>query len=1115
MRIRVALFGQPRVVADDGSREFSLPRKTLNVLAYLVLNRRRAPTRDTIAFALFPDDEEEAARGALRRNLSYLLQALPDGRSFIDADAERVAWRNDSPAHVDVIAFELAMSEGRYADAIAEYGGQLLPTIYDEWTTVDRERLRDAFHEALSRTIASHRSRRSYDAATAAARRLLDDDPWREDIVRQLIAIRYEAGDRAGALAAFERFAAMLRAEMQSEPMPETIAVRDAVLRGARLATSEPQAFLTVTAHGSELAPPFVGRETAMERAHAAWQAAANGRAGVLFVSGEAGVGKSRFATELVRIAEREGAFILRGYTSSGGEQQPYQAFMDALHGSAEMLDEQTRITLSDDGAARLRLFEGVRGRLSYLSRARPLIVVLEDLHWSGAPTIDLLEAVARRLEHAPVLIVATARSDELPRAHPLRALRRQLQSQGLAAEVTLERLNLADANRAARAMLPASVDEDALSEILSWVDGVPLLLVEAVRDLAAGRTSTASSMTSLVAERFARLSPAAETALIFGAVIGERFDLATLSAATGWRDDQVLDAIGESIEHGFVRASTRAPGMAFAFTHDLVRVAATERVSNADLIRSHGLVARALAAQAADGGARAGEIARHFAAAGEKRRAAEYFRDAAGYALDVFANEDARESASTGLALCDENDPDQRRLRYELVDARERSLARIGATAQRRADAHLLVALAGGKEGEALALSRLFDAYEFDVEGRANALSRLAAVADASALAARTYALAAARHAFNLNDFAGARLAALEAAEAFARAGDLRGAMKARLMAIGCLSRLGSFSEAGAELEDLRPAADASDDAVLRWEFHLMASMASADIDRAAAAAEGRLALGFALRIGDRLGEARARQNIAASESKLRRYGEALENHELALAAYRDLGHRPGIVDAMLNIVAVRMFCGEYEVSHALLDEVREDVTPFMALRVRLIRGDLALRTGRFADAERFLLSTRGLAEELGAWFMRARVEHELGALMMLQGRLDESAAWLESSLNAFAGMGQPEVEVETLALSARLFAMLGNTSMASERAARAVERSRLKRSQAYSEIAWNLASAFALMGDLATAQELARDAAAFCVDEALGMPADLAETFLRLPWHQETLAYVWSSVT
>jgi len=1110
--IRIALFGQPRVLSDDGSHEFPLPRKTLNVLAYLILNRRRAPTRDTIAFALFPDDEEETARGALRRNLSYLLQALPDGRQFIDADAERVAWNADAPAHVDVVAFEQAMSEGRLADAIAEYTGQLLPTIYDEWATADRERLRDAFHEALSRTVAGDRSRRSFDAATAGAHRLLDEDPWREDIVRQLMAIRYEAGDRAGALLVFERFAALLRGEMHTEPMPETFALREAVLRGARLATSEPQRSAGPAVGGSESGLPFVGRDAAMERAHHAWQSAADGSAGVLFVSGEAGVGKSRFATELVRVAEREGAFIVRGYTSSGGEQQPYEVFMDALQGAPALLDELARTTLSDDRAARLRLFDAVRRRLSDLSRARPIVVVLEDLHWAGAPTIDLLDVVARRLEHAPVLIVATSRSDELARAHPLRALRRQLQSQGLATEITLDRLNLDDATHAARAALPGTVDEAALAQILSWVDGVPLLLVEAVRDLAAGRKSSAFSMTSLVAERFERLSPDAETALIFGAVLGERFDLGTLAAATGWRDDQVLDAIGESIEHGFVRATSRAPGLAFAFTHDLVRVAAAERVSEADLVRAHGLVARAICSQPTADGARAGQVARHFAAAGENTRAAEYFRSAARYALDVFANEDARESASAGLALCDDGDPNQRGLRYALVELREQSLARMGATEERRIDARTLVTLADGDEGAAVALGRLFEAHISDLAGRTDALTRLAAFAGASPLAERAFAHFTARHAFLKGEFANAREGALRAADAFEQAGDLRAAMKARLMAISCLARTGSFGQAEVEVEQLRPAADANEDAVLRWEFHLIASMAQAETHREEAIEDGRRSLALALRIGDRYGEARAHHNVAAVASKLRRYDEALDEHERALAAYRDVGDAPGVFDTSLNIAAVRMFCGDYERPRRLLDEVEEDTTPFLAMRWRLIRGLYAKRTERFEDAERYLRDAHRLSKDLGASFVGARCEFEIADLLMSQGRLDEAATVLSSALDAFATMGKPEVEIEALALSAKLSATVGDARTARERATEAAARCKERRPQSYSEIAWNLASAFAAIGDESAADAIACDAAAASVDDALRMPAELAETYMNLPWHQQTLAYLWN---
>ena len=152
--VRISLLGQPRVEAADGSQAYPLVRKTLNVLAYLVLHRQRPAMRDSVAFALFPDDEEETARGNLRRNLSYLLSSLPprtDETRFVRADNETIAWSDTACADVDVIAFERAIAEGRDDEAIAVYGGDLLPTLYDEWTNAARERLRDAFHAALTR----------------------------------------------------------------------------------------------------------------------------------------------------------------------------------------------------------------------------------------------------------------------------------------------------------------------------------------------------------------------------------------------------------------------------------------------------------------------------------------------------------------------------------------------------------------------------------------------------------------------------------------------------------------------------------------------------------------------------------------------------------------------------------------------------------------------------------------------------------------------------------------------------------------------------------------------------------------------------------------------------
>jgi DNA-binding SARP family transcriptional activator len=1106
--IRVALFGQPRVLSQDGTQEYALPRKTLNVLAYLILHRARAPARDSIAFALFPDEDEEQARGSLRRNLSYLLSALPDGKQFVKADGERIAWNPDAPAHVDVIAFEHAIAEGRDADALGEYAGQLLPTIYDEWTTADRERLRDAYHEALVRTVSRERSHRRFDAAATTARRLLDEDPWREDVVRELIAIRYEAGDRAGALAAFDRFAARLRAEMQADPMPETVSLRDAVLRGARLATSEPRAAGAVGA--GEPGLPFVGRDAAMERARARWHSAADGRCGVLFVSGEAGAGKSRFVTELARLVEREGGKVVRGYTSAGGEHRPYEAFVEALHDAPQLLDDYAGATLGDDRAARVRLFDSVRKRLSQLAHARPLVLVLEDLHWAGAATISLLEYVADRLERSPVLLVATFRSDEIVRAHPLRSLRRHLQSRSGAVEVPLDRLSFDDAMTAARAVSLDAIGTDALERAVTWSGGVPLLLAEALRDLAAGRPTSALDIAGLVGERLARLSAQAGSALVFGSLLGERFDLGVLAAVTGWRDDEVVEAIGEAIEGGLLRATTGAPGLAFAFTHDLIRAAAVERVPQVDRVRAHGLIARALVALGEPSGARAAEIARHFAAAGEPLRAAECWRDAARYALGVFANDDAREAATMGLELCDPLQPSARELRYELLALREQSSARLGSLEQQRADARALVEAAPGDAALCEAYSRLFEAHRDDAAMRVEALAGLAAVAQRFAPAAAVHEHAVAKDAFARSDYALARDAALRATRDFEAAGNAREAFAARCLHVNVLARFGAFDRATEAVDAMRATIDAGDDLAMRAEFYRIASSAAGDERREAAIADARRSLDLALRIGDRYAEARARHNVAALVGKLGGYEEADEENRRAIEAYRDVGDATGVADATLNLAGLRLFCGDFSETRRLLDAIDAPSRsrPWVLLRSTVIGGMLAVRRHELELAERLLLEALDRAESLGAALYVARARLDL-ASAYARGLRADAREHVDRAIAELGPLSQPSLLCEAYARSAQIAASAGDRARASEHAANAERLAGTVVVQSYSEVAWNLAATRALLGESA-AVDLAQACVAAGVRDALRMPADLAETYLRLPWHRHASAFL-----
>jgi predicted ATPase/DNA-binding SARP family transcriptional activator len=230
----VYLFGQPRFALEERSFAFSARPKTLPLLCYLLLHRERPLSRAALAFSLWPDEEEEKARANLRRHLRYLVQALPAGpEPWVVTSGQNVAWNPRAELSLDVAEFDLSIASGDPARAVELYRGDLLEDSYEECLLDARDRLRSAYLAALTDLVLTRRAARDFRSATAYARRLLQADPWREDIVRELMAVRYAGGDAAGALAEFDRFARLLRGEINAEPMPETIALRETVMRNA------------------------------------------------------------------------------------------------------------------------------------------------------------------------------------------------------------------------------------------------------------------------------------------------------------------------------------------------------------------------------------------------------------------------------------------------------------------------------------------------------------------------------------------------------------------------------------------------------------------------------------------------------------------------------------------------------------------------------------------------------------------------------------------------------------------------------------------------------------------------------------------------------------------
>lgn len=191
MTLFIHLLGQTRLLVDAQLLRLTAPPKTLPLLGYLLLHCRRPLDRQRVAFALWPDESEGAARANLRRHLHHLQHALPPApaeRPWLLNEDGVIGWNSLSDFWLDVDEFErLGQQPVTLEDAVTCYTGVLLPDVYDDWIFADRERLQNRYLDALLRLSIRHRTQHNYAKALNFAQKLLADEPFREDVVRQLM----------------------------------------------------------------------------------------------------------------------------------------------------------------------------------------------------------------------------------------------------------------------------------------------------------------------------------------------------------------------------------------------------------------------------------------------------------------------------------------------------------------------------------------------------------------------------------------------------------------------------------------------------------------------------------------------------------------------------------------------------------------------------------------------------------------------------------------------------------------------------------------------------------------------------------------------------------------
>ncbi|MFZ5820634.1 MAG: AAA family ATPase [Chloroflexota bacterium] len=731
MTLFIHLLGKPQLLLDGAALKFNAPPKTLPLLAYLLLHRKQTLERQNVSFALWPDDSESDARANLRRHIHQLQRVLPPAdRPWLVGDTRTVGWNPDSDFWLDLAEFErLAAQPDQLEAAAACYTGDLLETIYDDWVFFERERLLNQFYDLLTRLTFHHRAQRDFPKAIGFARQLLNRDPFREDALRQLISIRYEAGDRAGAIQEFKTFERKLRDEMGVTPMPETLSLYELVTRNERLpALHTPSAPAPGADRGHRDASlPFVGREREMERLSAWWSRAARGRGGLGLVGGEAGVGKSRLARQVSLLVESQGGRVLVGRTSPQ-ETRPYQAVVEALASVLPLLAAQnadlmhlaalgllipelkSRLKLPDlppldAERERLRLFNAVAKALEGLAAPRPLLLLLEDLHWAGEATAALVEFLARHAARFPILILGTYRDEETPRSHPLRQMRRKLQ-----ADVTVEHLALSRLSREAVDDLVGRIANPPHSSerLFSESEGNPLFIEMLVQSWRDGNLSEVvpGGIRAVIGGQLERLSESARAFAEAAAVLGPAFDAEAAREIGGWDEVHAHEALRGLLDRRLIWETEGRSRFDYFFAHHLIHSVLYDEIPLAKRKRRHLRAAEVLEELYPDQHSQmAGELASHYDLGESPAQAIPLYLEAARGHLAVFADAEALTVSGRALHLA-ERQPEvcEDRTVFELIRLREGIHHRRGERDEQRIALERMEKLVGGLGDPALA---------------------------------------------------------------------------------------------------------------------------------------------------------------------------------------------------------------------------------------------------------------------------------------------------------------------------------------------------------------------------------------------------------------------------
>src|SRR5437762_3420025 len=592
--LQLLTLGAPLLLTQAGEQVRFRTRKHFALLIRLAVEAGRKLTRDYLMDLLWPEVAAPRASHSLAQALTVLKEKIGRDRlvvqrasiALVAGAVEVDAGRLDGPE---------TQIRGQFLDGFEVPGAVQFEQWKDEWRAKLMPRIRDCLVKQMDG------GRRVGDFATVErhAQVLLDLDPLSEDAVRGLIEARAWVGDRTNALKVFARFEARLGEELDAKPSAGLVRIAE-LLREGRRSAPRP----TVAGQVSERrerrleAETLIGREREFARLYDAWLEVRRREPRIAVLLGDPGVGKTTLTNAFVSTCQMEGAAIARAQAYDAERELPFGVLAELIKqltvqraiGGAdpEALSELTRVSpeifAAFPGVPKpvewsaevipLRLADSFLKALEAAAEESPLVLVVDDVHAADNATVAILHIVARKLRGTRLLLILTARSNELRTAAGTSALMSDGTMDGLQT-LELEPLPPEAAERLVGARVSkadARIADVPVARILQAGNGNPLALELLTKEwLAHGSSSLLSDLEALNTQPAAnigipraigavferqvrRLDPPTRAALDLAAVLGRRLADLPLYEVVELSPAAAGEALSRLKEEGFLR---------------------------------------------------------------------------------------------------------------------------------------------------------------------------------------------------------------------------------------------------------------------------------------------------------------------------------------------------------------------------------------------------------------------------------------------------------------------------------------------------------------------------------------------------------------------------------